>query len=239
MKTEVVMKRNLLGYEIRQRHQSGYFYTTDLEIVANRIRLEEGLPMLSANVYFGLPSTKEFLRVLSHELGKESTEFIRGKGKGRCVHPYVFLDLALWFNPKFKVKVYKWLFDNLLQIRDNSGDSYKTMAEAIVKNFEVAGKLPIIITRTAKLIRKACGLSLIDVGVWEKASSDQLFIRDKIQNTVSTLAYVSSSPEEAINNAINIVAEQHPDKVKIAKRPTAIKRIIKKNITETLLAQVQ
>lgn len=214
MKTEVIMKRDLLGYEIRQRHQSGYFYTSDLEVVANRTRLDQGLPMVSSNAYFGLPSTKVFLQALSEELGKAPTEFIRGKGNGRYVHPYVFLDLAMWFNPNFKVKVYKWLFDNLLQVRDNSGDSYKAMAEAVVKNFELLCKLPVLMPKIAKKVRKACGLPLRDFGVWERATKNQLFIRDKIHNTATTLMYVSKTPEIAVDKAIEIVRDNYPGHVK-------------------------
>lgn len=227
MKTEVVMKRELLGYQIRQRHQSGYFYTSDLEVVANKVRLEHDLPMVSATAYFSLHSTRDFLKALAEELGQDPTEFIRGTGKGRYVHPYVFLDLAMWFNPNFKVKVYQWLFDNLLQVRDNSGDSYKAMAEAIINNFDLISRLPLVLSKIARKIRKACGLPILDQGVWETASKDQLFIRDKIQSTAITLAYISKSPEVMIDQAIRIVAEQYPGRVNyVASVP--LRRIIKK-----------
>lgn len=232
MKKRMAIERKLLGYQVSQRPQSGYFYTSDLETVANKLRMEAGLPLLTANTYFGLPSTKEFLRTLYYELKQEPTEFIRGKGNGRYVHPYVLIDLALWFSASFKAVSYKWLFDNLSYVKDDSGDSYKTMASAIINNFDILGKLPVLMPKIANKIRFACGLKDVGLDVWEHATKKQFALRDNIHHTAVTLMYVSKTPDVAVDKAIEIVAAQYPELTEpIPMPPLNIKkRIIKKKI---------
>lgn len=236
MKKRMAIERKLLGYQVSQRPQSGYFYTADLEVVANKLRMDSGLPILTANTYFGLPSTKEFLRALYYELKQEPTEFIRGKGNGRYVHPYVLIDLALWFSPTFKAVSYKWLFDNLSYVKDDSGDSYKTMASAIINNFDIMGKLPVLMPKIANKIRLACGLKEVGLDIWEHATKNQLALRDNIHRTAVTLMYVSKTPEIALVKAIEIVAIQYPDLPEYPPiSPLSIKkRIIKKTIVPTV-----
>ena len=57
-----------------------------------------------------------------------------GKTKDQVwMHPYLFIDFAMWINPTFKVKVIKFVYDQLIEYRNDAGNTYKEMASAICK----------------------------------------------------------------------------------------------------------
>ena len=39
----------------------------------------------------------------------------------------------MWLNPKFKVKVLKFVYDELIKYRHDAGDNYRLITEAIAK----------------------------------------------------------------------------------------------------------
>lgn len=45
--------------------------------------------------------------------------------------PLMFLDFAMWLNPTFKVKVLKFIQDEMIKFRNLSGDAYPTMCKAV------------------------------------------------------------------------------------------------------------
>jgi hypothetical protein len=47
------------------------------------------------------------------------------------MHPYLFMDFAMWLSPKFKLTCIKWIFDNLIKSRINAGDGFKQVNEAL------------------------------------------------------------------------------------------------------------
>lgn len=61
--------------------------------------------------------TKEFVKVLSSEVGIPTTELVQSvQGgnpalQGTWVHPQVAINLAQWLSPIFAVRVTKWVFD--------------------------------------------------------------------------------------------------------------------------------
>lgn len=61
---------------------------------------------------------------------------LSAEGVEGIIHGFIllFLDLALAINPKLKVEVYEWLFDKLLEYRNDSGDSFKEMTGALYNN---------------------------------------------------------------------------------------------------------
>lgn len=179
MKTEVIMKRNTLGEIISQKSKSGFFSATELVIAGNKYRAMNGLKLVNLNSYFSNNANKEFMKELSSKYGKIKTDG-RGRGVHVWVHPLLFLDIALWVDPKMKVEVYEWLLDNLLQFRNDSGDSYKKMTGAlylIAKNKTLFQKNIRIV---AKRIKLECG-----VKDWNTASESQLKLRDKIHEFIS------------------------------------------------------
>ncbi len=99
--------------------------------------------------YLRLKETKEFVKALleepefkgenSHLL--ESADYkdfpksivvvTRGKNGGTYMTPLMFLDFAMWLNPMFKVKVLKFIQDEMIKFRNLSGDAYPTMCKAV------------------------------------------------------------------------------------------------------------
>lgn len=40
------------------------------------------------------------------------------------MHPYLFIDFAMWINPTFKYEVIKFVYDELIKNRHEAGDNY-------------------------------------------------------------------------------------------------------------------
>lgn len=188
MKTEVIMQRSSLGEIISQKSKSGFFSATDLVRVGNKYRVMNGLDPTSLNTYFNSSSTKEFIAELEKKYGKVKTS-----GRGRkpsdkskedktitWVHPLLFIDIALWIDPKMKVEVYEWLMDNLLKFRNDSGDSYKKMVGALFAISKDKSNFNKNIKKVASYIKLECG-----VKDWNEASECQLELRDKIHEYIA------------------------------------------------------
>jgi hypothetical protein len=195
MKTEVIMYRNIIGLEIRQKHKSGFFNLKDLERVGNKHRIEKGENIKNINDYFKTPSAKEFIKHLEIEYGDVQVGG-RGRGNEKWVHPFLFIDIALWYSASFKVKIYEWVYDNLLIFRDNSGNSFKEMTKTILNNYNYEGKACVIIPEIAREIYKIVGVN--GENKWEKATAEQLKKRDEIQTAFSALSYSTKNIKEAI-----------------------------------------
>lgn len=195
MKTEVILKRELLGGEISQKSKSEFFSATDLFIVGNKWRASNGMSLLKQEDYFKQKNVKEFIEELKNKYGKVKISGL-GRGNHTWVHPLVFIDIALWINPKLKLEVYEWLFDNLIKYRNNSGDSYKKMCGALLIRSNK--------TDYVKNIQKLCKLIQVECGVidWNTASENQLKLRDKIHENIALLADVLNNNREAIRIGI-------------------------------------
>ena len=179
MKTEVVISRTTFGEIVSQKSKSGFFSATELERVGNKFRAMNNLPLIRLNTYFSNSANKDFMAELEKKYGKVKTDG-RGKGNHIWVHPLLFLDIALWIDPKMKVEVYEWLMDNLLKFRNESGDSYKKMCGALylyAKNKSAFNKN---IQFVAKRIKLECG-----VKDWNEASEKQLKLRDMMHEFIS------------------------------------------------------
>ena len=194
MKTQVIMKRMLFGQEVRQQSKTGMFSATDLRSIGNNWRRQNGLPDFNMGVYLKTKSTRAFIEELEKKYG---SVIVAGKGKGRnsntWVHPLLFIDIALAINPKLKIEVYEWLFDNLLEFRNDSGDSYKDMCGALWVRIPNKQSFPAYIVKVANYIQQAC-----NVKDWQSATPEQLKLRDKIHNSIKTLTSVLQSTDEAV-----------------------------------------
>ena len=202
MKTSQIMNRSLEGHSIRQNHHTRYFALNDLAKMGAQIRSAKNLPIKKHSDYFQTQETKEFLQALAMEEGCTVAELkiaTRGRGATTWVHPLVFLDIALWYDARLKVKVYRWLSDNLLLFRDSSGDSFKTMMGALTANFNFkTADYP----RVANIIANACGRCERGQQRWNNASESQLEMRDKIQNNIALLADMSQDINVVIQKSI-------------------------------------
>ena len=186
------MKRVLFGSEIEQQSKTGFFNATDLVKIGNKWRNSRDLPVFNFSAFLNNAKTKEFVEELNNKY-----DIVISKGNSKnsktWVHPLLFIDIALAINPKLKVEVYEWLFDNLIKFRNDSGDSYKEMSASIWQRFQNKREFPKYITKVANYIRKSC-----DVDDWNKASEEQLKTRDKIHYSIKTLTNVLTSTDEAV-----------------------------------------
>lgn len=56
----------------------------------------------------------------------------KGKTKGQVwMHPILFIKFAMWLNPRFEVQVIKFVYDQMIQYRNNAGDAYRELNSAV------------------------------------------------------------------------------------------------------------
>lgn len=158
MKTSVIMHRELNGVNVRQDSKTSFFNATDLIEIYNS---KSGNKKRIQN-YLTNKSTKDFMSALAQaenlnswnssdlENGLAITK--RGKNGGTWVHPYVFIDLAMWLSPEFKVTVIKWVYDNLIKLRNDAGDSFKEVNEALFN--AQPNSPPYVYSNEARMINK-------------------------------------------------------------------------------------
>ena len=89
----------------------------------------------------------------------KSWESTRGKGGGTWMHPYLFVKFAMWLSPKFELQIIKWVYDNLIETRNQAGDFYKEMCDTIMNEYmRIKGEKPnfLIYTQEANFINILC-----------------------------------------------------------------------------------
>jgi len=198
MKTQVIMKRDFMGSEIRQQSKTEFLNATDIVAIANYERALNRKTLFNLQEFLRKESTKEFINELERV---EQTKIINTqKGRNSCtwVHPYLFIKIALAINPRFEVKVYKWLYDSLLRYRNNSGDSYKRMTGALYNTIRNKSKFPDEITHVANKIKDVC-----KVNSWNDANENQLLFRDLIQDNIAMLSDIIKDRRILISTAID------------------------------------
>ncbi len=134
MKTNQNLIRKMGEFDVIQRTSDGMFNATALLKAWNN---HSGQKKDVAH-YFENNATEEFVSaILSEEsFNSRNSVYLKSRGKyngGTWMHPLLFIDFAMWLNPTFKVKVLRFVYDQLIQYRNDAGDSYKEMASAICK----------------------------------------------------------------------------------------------------------
>lgn len=196
MKTEVLMKRELFGHEITQKSKSEFFSATDLVKFGNKWRLINGMNMFNLSQYLNQKQTGEFIDELNN---KYSNCLIKGRGRSShtWVHPLLFIDIALAINPKLKIEVYEWLFDNLIKYRNDSGDSYREMSSALYSRFNNNKEFPKYISKVANYIKDS-----LKVKDWQTANELQLKKRNLIHRSIKTLSNVLTDTNQIVRIAV-------------------------------------
>lgn len=202
METEVIMTRELGKCEVRQKSKSGFLCGIDIVTAGNRYRIANDLPVFNFSMWLNKRETKEFIKALEEETGEKAV--VKGKGKGNptWIHPFLFIDLALAINPKFKVEIYKWLYDSLLKYRNDSGDSYKKMCGALYNTSTNKQSFPKEISAVANRIKFECGVS-----DWEHATEEQLTLRNRIHDNIALLSDIIKDRETLYSIAIKKAKE--------------------------------
>lgn len=136
MKTNQVLTRKMGDFDVLQRTSDGMFNATVL------LKQWNGFSGQKKQMihYTENASTSEFVNALISEenLSKRNSVIIKSKANkgdnaGTWMHPLLFIDFAMWLNPAFKVKVLRFVYDQLIQYRNDAGDSYRPMCEAIAR----------------------------------------------------------------------------------------------------------
>ena len=127
----------------------------------------------------------------------------KGRASTTWVHPLIFFDYAMFMSPDFKIYVYKWLYDNLIVYRDESGESYKKMTGILCETQNYTpSKAALIIPQLAKAIKRD-----LNCDNWNKADDKTLKLRDKIHQNMSMLLSAGVEPVKAykiIQKELNI-----------------------------------
>lgn len=143
MKTLQIVKRDFNGSIIEQRNTDGYFNATTL-LAAYNANSEKKKVIAE---FWSNDSTQDFMEELANELniGKnihftttlptDLYETKRGRGGCTWMHPYLFVKFAMWLSPKFEVQVIKWVYDNLIDFRNQAGDYYKELCASIMNRY--------------------------------------------------------------------------------------------------------
>lgn len=151
MKTNQVMKRPMGQFKVEQRTCDGFFCASSLLKQWNETVQEDStLKCKKMANYLDNNNTKEFIEAVRADetecretyqpnnpliiktKAKTGSDGIRMAGEV-WMHPLVFLDFAMWLNPSFKVKVLKFVADQMLFYRNEAGEAYKRLASAVSK----------------------------------------------------------------------------------------------------------
>jgi hypothetical protein len=205
MKTAVVMKRDLLGMDVRQDSKTKMFNANDLLKVGNEHRKNNGLSKKQLASFFDLDSTRELINAICLEdnISIEQVKLPkRGKNGGTWVHPILFVDMAMWYSPILKVRILGWVIDGLLNVRSESGDSFKVMCSILSREFPTEFNSTISYMKVANQIASACKVGT-QKNKWQTASEDQLILRDKIQENITLLADMSPNVGTCVSKSIS------------------------------------
>jgi len=201
MKTEVIMKRELFGVEVRQKSKEEYFNATDVVKAGNKFRVGKDLNPFNLSQFLEYNSTKEFIKEIEESEKVDAYKISKGRNGGTWVHPLLLIDIALAIHPKLKLEAYKWLHDFLLKNRNKSGESFNKMTGVLYNRHGDKKTYHKFINSVCLKIREYCGVSATSKDAWQNASEEQLEKRDKIHNRVYTLACALNKNEEAIRLA--------------------------------------
>lgn len=124
------------NFEVFQRTSDGFFNATALLRQWNKGDKKKDL-----DDFLGNKMTKEYIKVIesrenlnTHKGGDlKVVKSTRGKFGGTWMHPFLFIDFAMWLNVEFKYEVIKFVYDQLIQYRIEAGDTYREMAAEIAK----------------------------------------------------------------------------------------------------------
>ena len=141
MKTVVLMKREFNDTQISQRSSDKFFNATELLSFYNS---KNGKKKVMAE-FWSNKGTTEFMQALVNDLNSDIKSNIgeslyiqkdlftttRGTNGSTFMHPYLFVKFAMWVSPEFEVQIIKWVYDNLIDFRNQAGDHYREMTATI------------------------------------------------------------------------------------------------------------
>jgi hypothetical protein len=130
-------------FQVQQRTKDGMFNATALmkqwnNYVENLHGENSAYVKKEIKKFFENDNTKEFIEALIEEekLDTQNSAYVKSRaredrGGGTWMHPILFVKFAMWLNPRFEVKVIKFVYDEMIKYRNEAGDAYKELSAAI------------------------------------------------------------------------------------------------------------
>lgn len=132
MKTNQVMIRKMGDFDVSQRTKDGMFNATAL---LKQWNAQDGVAQRKLDNYFASAKTTEFIDTIIEREKLNTPKMVylktRGNNGGTWMHPLLFIDFAMWINPSFKYDVLKFVYDQMIKYRNDSGDAYKLLSSAV------------------------------------------------------------------------------------------------------------
>ena len=187
MKTNQLMKRDFNGNQITQRTKDSFFNATELLSVYN----SKSISQKRFKDFWENKTTKDFVEILENDLSLnrgnvahlKTHESTRGKYGATYMHPYLFVKFAMWLSPEFELAIIKWVYDNLIETRNQAGDYYKQMCDSIQNNYlSLKGEKPnpFVFVNEAKFLNQLCYNSN-EVGKRNELSEIELKLLNELQ----------------------------------------------------------
>jgi len=187
MKTRVIL--NPIDNPTRfQRSDDGYFDATALLNYYN----EHSIDTKKMEEFKKLKSTKELVDYLLTNEILEKRPLISSL-KGTWMHPYLFIDFAMWLSVEFKVQVLAWVHDGLIKTRNQAGDYYNEMCKALMNQRNVLQKQTSFFhyIQEANMLKSLCGISDRD-----HMTEEQLTILNILQKSNIKMINLGESKEK-------------------------------------------
>lgn len=150
MKTSVDMNRRMGNFIVTQRTKDGYF---DASYLLQQWNMVEVNPKREMKRFLDSPKTLSFIQEIynqeSHIAEMRNGDFqvviiTRGKntssGKNPdkvFMHPYLYLDFAMWLSSEFKYHVIKFVYDELIEYRHAAGLGNNDLMDAISRTWKI------------------------------------------------------------------------------------------------------
>jgi hypothetical protein len=148
MKTNQNMVRKMGNYDVIQQTSDGYF---DANLLLYQWNKRPEHSRRKMDDFLASENTKTFINTIAKREKSTGRNFstpnnqVVIKGKVRTLsdgtkipasiwmHPFLFIDFAMWINPEFKYDVIKFVYDEMIKYRHEAGDEYKSLGYAIRK----------------------------------------------------------------------------------------------------------
>ncbi len=200
MKTNQVMIRKMGDFDVSQRTKDGMFNATAL---LKQWNAQDGVAQRKLDNYFASAKTTEFIDTIIEREKLNTPKMVylktRGNNGGTWMHPLLFIDFAMWINPSFKYDVLKFVYDQMIKYRNDSGDAYKLLSSAVGsivpkndmrKYMQIIAKgiNYIIVGRHEHMVRNECGTEEIQKEYFELEKQVAMLINDGFLKTGEEVA---------------------------------------------------
>lgn len=185
MKTSVVLHRVAESIKVRQDSKTRFFNANDLVEAFNTQsgsskRLQDYLDNKETRKYMDVVLTDLQNNANQRDFENGIIQTKRGKNGGTWVHGYILMDLGMWLSPQFKLIVVKWFWDNLVEFRNDCGDGFREVTEALLQANANNRTPPYIYSNEANMLNKLV-FGTIGIGFRNNATESQLALLKALQ----------------------------------------------------------